>query len=68
MVLIKNIPETREKLLNAKFELIHTQVHPYVNGQINSDEIWRSFETVKDFYRLKMTENLIGFHEVYIKY
>ena len=64
----KKTPEIKEKLLKDKFKLIHTQVHPYINGQINSDEIWRSFETVKDFYRLKITENLIGFHEVYIKY
>lgn len=64
----KKIPEIREKLLKNKFELVHTQVHPYINSQINNDKLWTCFSNVNDFYKLKLNKNLIGFHEVYIKY
>ena len=62
------IPFIRNKLIENKFELVHSQTHPYLNnGNVNNIE-FGVINNVNELYKLKCRKNMIGFHEVYIKF
>ena len=61
------IPFIRNKLIENKFELVHSQTHPYLNNGDESNIEFGVINNVNDFYKLKCRNNMIGFHEVYIK-
>ena len=62
------IPFIRNKLIDNKFELVHSQTHPYLNnGNVNNIE-FGVINNVNELYKLKCRKNMIGFHEVYIKF
>jgi hypothetical protein len=64
----EKVPFVRAKLIENKFELVHSQTHPYLNnGNANNLE-FGVFDTVNDFHKLKCRKNMIGFHEVYVRY
>ena len=56
------IPYIRQKLLDNNFLLIHTQTHPF----LNNDGEWK-INNVSDYKKINNRNNIIGFHEVYIK-
>lgn len=60
--------EIKNKLLNNNFELVHTQTHPYFNIGMEEHRIFSDIITVNDLNKLKINPNIIGFHEVYIKF
>ena len=62
------IPFIRNKLIENNFELVHSQTHPYLNnGDVNNVE-FGVINNVNELYKLKCRKNMIGFHEVYIKF
>jgi len=58
----ENVKHIRNKLKNNKFNLIHSQTHPFLNTTKN----W-NINNVDDYKILKNSDNIIGFHEVYFK-
>jgi hypothetical protein len=58
----------KQKLLKNKFELVHTQTHPYFNIGMEGHEIFSEISDVNDLKKLKINPNIIGFHEVYVKF
>jgi len=58
----KNIKFIRDKIVENKFILIHSQTHPFLNSTIN----WK-INNVNDYKILYESDNIIGFHEIYYK-
>lgn len=58
----ENIKFIRDKLNDNNFTLIHSQTHPFLNTNSN----WK-INNVKDYNIIKNSNNIIGFHEVYVK-
>lgn len=64
----EKVPFVRNKLIENKFELVHSQTHPYLNnGDVNNVE-FGVINNVHELHKLKCRQNMIGFHEVYIKF
>ena len=61
-----NVPFIREKILEKKFELVHSQAHPHFNGDNNIE--YGVINNVSELNKLKCRQNMIGFHEVYVKF
>tara|TARA_Y100000996_G_C22536779_1_gene648559 strand:- start:212 stop:919 length:708 start_codon:yes stop_codon:yes gene_type:complete len=61
-----DVPFVRNKIRENNFELIHSQAHPYFNN--DEDTEFGQINNVKDLNKLKRRENMIGFHEVYVKF
>lgn len=64
----EKVPFVRAKLIESKFELVHSQTHPYLNNGNTNNLEFGVFDTVNDFHKLKCRKNMIGFHEVYVRY
>jgi hypothetical protein len=62
------IPSIRNKLIENNFELVHSQTHPYLNNGDTNNHEFGVINNVNEFYKLKCRQNMIGFHEVYIKF
>jgi len=56
----ENIPYIRETIKKNNFILIHSQTHPFLNTEWNITKI-------NDYKIFKNSNNIIGFHEVYVK-
>jgi hypothetical protein len=64
----EKVPFVRNTLIEHKFELVHSQTHPYLNnGDITNVE-FGVIRNVNDLQKLKCRQNMIGFHEVYVKF
>uniref|UniRef100_A0A6C0KVA9 Methyltransferase FkbM domain-containing protein n=1 Tax=viral metagenome TaxID=1070528 RepID=A0A6C0KVA9_9ZZZZ len=61
------VPIIRNKLLQNGFEMVHSQSHPYLNNGDATNTEFGVIQNVNDLYKLKCRQNMIGFHEVYIK-
>jgi hypothetical protein len=62
------VPFIRNKLIENNFELVHSQTHPYLNNGDVTNVEFGVINNVAEFYKLKCRKNMIGFHEVYIKF
>ena len=61
------VPYLRNKFLEKNFVLVHSQTHPYFNGDDNNLE-FGIINNVNELSKLKCRENMIGFHEVYVRF
>ena len=61
------IPWLRNILFSSGFELVQSHAHPYFNNG-NKSLDFGEVRTVEDLKVLKSRKNLIGFHEVYVKF
>ena len=64
----KNVPKLRKIIKDNNFELVHSQTHPYWNLGIKDNQIFKPIETVNDLKTLKINQNIIGFHEVWVNF
>jgi len=61
------IPFIRTKLIENKFEVVHSQTHPYLNNGNENNADFGIINNVNELYKFKSRQNIIGFHEVYIR-
>jgi hypothetical protein len=64
----EKVPFVRQTLIDHKFELVHSQTHPDLNNGNAGNLEFGVIDTVNDLHKLKCRKNMIGFHEVYVKY
>ena len=60
------VPFVRDTLIHNGFLLVHSQAHPYFNDETNPD--FGFIVNVQDLVKITKTKNIIGFHEVYVKF
>jgi hypothetical protein len=62
------VPYLREFIKSKHFELVHSQTHPYLNnGDVNNLD-FGVINNTNELHKLKCRKNMIGFHEVYVKF